>query len=258
MNIRNIVVVRFSLRLAESWTIKAYGIEEKREEWFEMRAKIFKETLYASLNNQIIKPVMVYLLMDHADDVFFYKFLNDLNKIVTPIFSKNWDHDFQVLEKIKNLKINNIGISRIDSDDLIKDDYFLKINKSIINSIENFNGGFYIICSSGYRSDGRDFQKINYKSSPFLTYYEFEYSGKNIYDIGHEAVGDFPHVFASDTKFIQFIHETNIANNFMDSNLSLLDFDQEKRNRPDLDYSKRYSLDDYPNMLEGFPDLPCK
>ncbi|APZ55191.1 glycosyltransferase [Salipiger abyssi] len=248
MQINNFLVIRFSLRLKEEWLRKAYGDEENRYGWLEMRGRIFKETLYRSLLEQSVRPKRVFLLLDVRDEEFYHACLNDLDEMIEPIFSKNWNHYEQVADRISASGLTNIAVSRCDSDDLVATDYFEKVNAAIRTATEKGESFEYVVATRGFISDGVNIQETYYSCSPFLTIFEKEWNGANVYGIGHENVVKHSHIAVSDARWMQYIHGTNIANSF-----SAVDADREAFEAAIRQAPKRTSMKRCP-VAEFWPD----
>jgi hypothetical protein len=233
-DIKNIVVVRFSLRLNEEWQKKAYGDEGNRSRWFNYRMILFNDFLAKSLRSQRVKSLVNFVLMDQVDQENYQKYENDFSDIVTPIFSKNHNHYCQVSEEIKRLGFQNIALSRIDSDDAVADDYFYELNKTINSSLENGLMFSYVVATRGYRAGSNMYQELFYNCSPFLTRYVKSFNGENIYELNHEHVVQHQHIQCSSARWIQVIHDKNIGNNFIDSRFDEKSFLEEVDSNPKI------------------------
>ncbi|MGR3458068.1 MAG: glycosyltransferase [Pseudooceanicola nanhaiensis] len=219
------MVVRFSLRLKEDWLRAAYGQEENRLSWLKSRGEIFKDTMYRSMVRQTYAPHKLFLLMDEGDADFFETSFKGLSDIVEPVFSQRWNHYEQVARKIHSYGKTNVAVSRGDSDDLVADNYFERVNGAIHSSVEKGIEFNYIVATRGFVSDGTQIQEIYYSCSPFLTLFRKRWDGANIYAINHEDVRSHPHVAVSDAAWLQYVHGTNIANRLFQSNAGRDEFD---------------------------------
>lgn len=216
-DIKNIVVIRFSLRMCQDWQKKAYGDESNRGRWFDYRMMLFNKFLAKSLRIQKVKSHINFVLMDETDQENYRNYEACLSDIVTPIFSKNNNHFSQVSDEIKRRGFESIAISRIDSDDAVADDYFFELNKTIKNCLRNSLEFTYVVATRGYRAGSQSWQEIFYNCSPFLTRYVPYFADENIYDINHEHAIQYQHIQCSTARWIQVIHDTNIANGFINS-----------------------------------------
>jgi len=233
IDIVNIVVIRFSLKLNSDWSFKAYGDETNRENWFKFRSDIFNNTLGQCLKNQTKLPDKVYLLMDESDQSYYLKYLN--SDQYHPIFSVNSDHFVQVEQDMIACGYNsNIAIYRIDSDDLISCQYIYDINARIEIAIKDGLGFDFIVNVMGYRSDLSKIQSIYYNCSPFLVLFEKMYSKRNVYGFNHENVIDLPHIQNLTPGWIQLIHSCNVSNNFSSNVLDSDSFKIRMKENPKL------------------------
>ena len=212
MQINNIAVVRFSLRMKASWEVKAFEDESGRESWFKMRAAIFKSTLHSCLLNQTTAPIAVFILMDKLDRDLFNKYLNLQEPFYVPIYSEGSDGYDQVKAKIHAFDVPNLAISRIDSDDYISNDYFSNINDLIALNIRKGVDFKYIIAARGYRSDLKSIHQIFYNYGPFATIYLSTYGGENIYETTHAKIIKQSCLICVEPMWIQLIHGTNVNN----------------------------------------------
>jgi len=214
MNISHIVIVRFSIRTSDSRHLQAYGSEEKREQWFAMRSRLFAETLYASLQQQSVPPLKVFLLMDEADEWLYAKYLNINDPRYMPIFSKGTACFGAVSDWIKNSKLSNLALSRIDSDDLIARNFLEEVGLSIESATSQGKFFKYVVSAMGWKTDGVRFRKLFFNYSPFLTLFCQKYSGENVYAIRHGQVYKQPHIVCHNSQWMQFIHGGNLSNGF--------------------------------------------
>ena len=79
----------------------------------------------------------------------------------------------------------------------------------------------WIVATDGFRSDFKIVQKIFYNCSPFLNYFEREFSGINVYSLNHESVREVGHsrLESSNGFWLQYIHSSNVANVFKHNKL---------------------------------------
>lgn len=248
ININHILIVRFSLKTREKWHLRACGEEEKRSEWFAMRAEIFRLTLHASLMIQKVKPRKIFILMDENDRPLYKQHLNLQESIYVPIFSPGDLGHKIVAQIILETGWRNLALSRIDSDDLVcSSGYFEEINKSIFSGLEAGVDFKYIVNANGLICNGRHLRRVFVNYSPFLTLYVDRYRGESVYAFPHGNVRDFPHLVSTGSRWMQYVHGTNIGNRlpvakwfdvFLYRYVSLLSFDvkvikasQQKRRR---------------------------
>jgi hypothetical protein len=234
MIIKNVVIIRFSLKLSRDWQAIAYGSEDNRPIWFSYRMHIFINFLLNSLRNQTVKPVLVLLLMDQCDENDYLKFKLLISDIVTPIFSRNSDHFSQVNDHLNNLGLDNIAISRIDSDDIIFSNYFELLNHACSEALLNKFNFTYIVATMGYRVTRQYWQQVYYNCSPFLTIFCSKFNNENIYDFNHEDVILKPHIICNSARWIQVIHETNISNALLDLQFDTYNFIEKIKSNPKL------------------------
>ena len=243
IEITNVVIVRFSLILSTDWCIKAYGQEENREKWFKYRSQLFESTLLKSILNQSVKPKYVFILMHMNDKYLYDKYLSDIKFTVYPIFVSGGFGEKEIAKVIS--AVENIAVSRVDSDDLLANDYFQKINQSISEAIHNEVKFDYIISTTGYRLNAKLFQKIYYNCGPFLTSFGKNLENINIYSFSHEEVINYPHILNNEALWVQYIHGSNIANDFIDSNLSNDEFNAKIGVNPKLILTMTYPILDF-------------
>jgi len=251
--IENVVIVRFSLKLSKEWQKQAYGSEERRSRWFAYRMYLFNEFLAPALRNQTVKSVENFVLMDAEDKNDYQKFEHLISDIATPIFSINQNHFWQVSENIKKAGYANVALSRIDSDDIILNNYFEEVNRSISIATEQNIPFTHIVSTQGYRVTREQWQKIYYNCSPFLTWYVGQFHGENVYDINHEKVIDKLHIQSELSRWIQIIHTTNIGNTLIDSKLNTTEFFAKLQENPKLIATKPVGfIEDTPLEISSF------
>jgi hypothetical protein len=253
--VNNIVIVRFSLKLNKAWQIQAYGSDENRSKWFAYRMSLFNEFLAPALRNQTVKSVENFVLMDADDKNDYQKSEHLISDIVTPIFSTNNNHFRQVSEHIKKVGYVNVALSRIDSDDIVLNNYFEEVNRSIRSATEQNIPFTYVVSTRGYRATREQWQNIYYNCSPFLTRFVAQFNGENIYDISHETIIDKLHIKCELAKWIQIIHTNNIGNTLIGSKLNTTEFLTMLQENPKLIASKPVSfIEDTPLEISPFLD----
>lgn len=218
-SIRNVVVVRFSLRV-QAWRRRTFFDDRSRHAWFKYRAMLYAHTLGASFAAQTVNPARVYLLMDAGDRALAERYLSDQR--FTPVYSVNRDHHQQVAADLEREGlINNIALSRIDSDDIIARDYFEKLNVSILDSLHQGGPSRLMVACKGYRSNLVDLQAMYYHDGPFITCFCDKYAGETPY-FDHKTLRDYAHVKNVSAEWMQVIHGTNVANGFQPPNATSL------------------------------------
>lgn len=219
-SIRNVVIVRFSLRV-QAWRRRMFFDERGRDAWFEYRAMLYRRTLGASLAAQTVKPVRVYLLMDAGDRALAERHLSGLP--FTSVFSVDGDHHQQVAADLEREGlVDHIALSRIDSDDIVARNYFEKLNACILDSLREGGPSELFVACKGYRSNFVDLQAMYYHDGPFITRFCKRYAGETPY-FDHKTSGQYPHVKDASAEWMQVIHGTNVANGFQPPNATSLD-----------------------------------
>lgn len=250
MNISNIVVIRFSLKLNADWQKIAYGSEENRGRWFFYRMELFKDFMANSLRNQTTKPMQTFILMDASDEVLYRKTERYISDLVTPIFSENRNHFLQVRKIIKERWSKDVAISRVDSDDILDEYYFERVNKSIREAISGGKIFTHIVATRGYRASRNHWQALYFNRSPFLTRYCQVYNGENVYDMNHLDVVSHPHIQCDSARWVQVINSTNVRNALLRSELDEVSFLKNIEKNPTVAATKQVSFSEQlPNEL---------
>ena len=215
LSVRFAVVIRFSLKVSE-WRRRSFVNEHNREQWFAFRARLFRNTLGRCMQVQIKKPDRIFLLMDCSDQALFEEHFGDMDlPSLRPVFSKNEDHFQQVSEYLLTDGFNKyIGVTRLDSDDLIGKNFFCEVEKTILKSLREAKVFRFVIPCQGYKSDLKETQKCLYKRPPFYTLFCPDYLGESVYDFPHTEVRSHPLIDCYDAEWMQLIHGTNVANGF--------------------------------------------
>lgn len=196
---------------------KAYGREENRIIWLRYRLDVFNKTIRVSLERQIVKPKAVYVFFDEGDREF-WKNEVELSSIFVPVFSIN--NHLDIVEKlVSESYAGNVAFSRIDSDDLISDDYFEEINRSITEAVDAGLECRCVVVPRGYRTDGSRIQDWYANSSPFLTEFMPDLRRVRLLRMSHRKVLDEQRVINNEARFMQLIHK-NIINRFSPQNLT--------------------------------------
>ena len=234
--LQNVVVVRFSLKVAE-WRRRAFVNERNREPWFAYRARLFRQTLYASLLAQT-KPVhALYLLMDEDDPALFERYQHELMAQtealalgncsapeIRPIFSSQSPHEKVALDLLKRGQTQHVTVSRIDSDDIVARDFFEKLSQDISDALQRGDVFDYVMAAQGYKSNLRQTQRCLYGRSPFLTRYwsQFPHPSQwpsadeppTVYDVSHVRIREYRLLESLNAQWMQLLHGTNVANGF--------------------------------------------
>lgn len=226
MKIINIIIVRFSLKLSGEWERRAYGQAENRRQWLEKRIFLMRKTLAKSISGQTKPPDRVFILCDEGDKSLMGKKLQLIEKEWEIVFvDRKWIFK-SVFDDIRKCNYKNIAISRIDSDDYIAKDYLENINKTIVRSFFDGEKFDYVVACNGYRTDGSRLQKLFYRVSPFITSFETNFSGLNVYSFNHEHVEEKRHIANLDAEWMQYLHGGNISNGFHGKTVSREEFYQ--------------------------------
>jgi hypothetical protein len=246
--LHNVVVVRFSLKVAE-WRRRAFVNESNREAWFAYRARLFEQTLFASLCAQT-KPVSaVYLLMDEEDRPLFETYLLQpllqtqsqaqegtplpamrvaLSKgrvpEIRPIFSSQAPHLQVALDLLKRGPTQQLTMSRIDSDDIVARNFFEELSHDIFTALQAAKTFDYVMAAQGYKSNLKQMQRCLYGRSPFLTRYWAQLPSPNewasaetpptVYDVSHVRIREHRLLESLNAQWLQLLHGTNVANGF--------------------------------------------
>ncbi len=239
-NIKNVVVVRFSLRVP-AWRKKIFFNDKNRDAWFKFRSELYKQTLGLSIKSQTKQADRVYLLMDENDGDLYAKYLED--SYISPIFSKDSNHNWQVGEDlVRSGLCENIAMSRIDSDDIIARDYFEKINTQISELVNQGQTVEYLVACTGYRSDFSQAQPIHYIGGPFITLYKQKYSYETVYGFEHKSLLQKTYIQNYDAEWMQVIHGTNVVNGFAKPTGHTLS-KEEIKDHPDTIVGDRETID---------------
>ncbi|WP_374278776.1 hypothetical protein [Azonexus sp.] len=219
-DIVNVVVIRFSLRVKE-WQSRLFFDEKSRESWFRYRAELYRSTLGRSLSHQTLKPFRTYLLMDEGDRSLHEKYLGGLD--FTPIFSDR-NHFQIVADDLKRLGVvDNVAVTRVDSDDIVERLYFEKINSKIRELKDVGKKSALIATCCGYRTNFLEIQSAFHCAPPFITLFRESYKGENVYSHDHREISEMEHVIDTSAEWMQVIHGTNVSNKLKPSNADSLD-----------------------------------
>ncbi len=219
--IHNIVVVRFSLRVA-AWNHRLFFDEANRADWFAFRAKLYQQTLGAAMHAQTVKPERVYLLMDAGDRHLQERYLPA--EEFTPIFTPSRESASLIASELsRDGLLDQVALTRIDSDDIVERRYFEKLNHRIQAIIDAGREPRLIVTCKGYRSNFVQIQPMYFSVAPFITLFKHRYNGDNLYGIDHSTMNDLVHDKDATAEWLQVIHGTNVANGFKPVTATTLD-----------------------------------
>ena len=206
------MAVRFSIKNKVGWHTRAYGDESAREAWFAMRARLFLSTLHASLLSQTCLPHKVFLMMDEADRAFYDRYLDLKESFYHPLFNVADAGHAEMAHVLSQGHLNNLAISRIDSDDLIHGGYLAAINQTIRDGLVLGKKFDYVVAARGYRTDGQRIKSAFFNYSPFITVFADDFQGQTPYGFRHGDVLKHATLVCGQAHWMQFIHGTNLAN----------------------------------------------
>jgi len=210
--IHHVVAIRFSVKVAKGWHTKAYGEETRREAWFAMRSRLFLATLHASLVSQTRQPYKVFLMMDEGDRPLYDRYLSLAEPFYHPLFNQGSLGHSEMADLLEQSGLENIAISRIDSDDLIHTRYLESIQETIRSAVAQGLSFDYVVASLGYRTDGQRIKSAFFNYSPFITAFAPIYQRQNAYAFRHGDVLKKASLVCHTAYWMQFIHGGNLAN----------------------------------------------
>lgn len=160
--------------------------------------------------------------MDATDQWLWEKHLGISDPRVKPVFEA--DPGFRLASTRLDLREHDgspLVISRLDSDDLVSSNYLDCVNTATIQLEKRGQAGGLVISCLGHITDGAFAQKAYIPNSPFISLYCHQYSGENIYSFPHQNVLKLgvPCVLDRQSRWIQFLHGSNVANQFILKNL---------------------------------------
>lgn len=203
MNIKKIVVTRFSVDYPTSYLNNYSQIE--REEWFKNRSKIFKLGTLESIYNNSLIPNEIICIFSEKDSHNYSEFLKDTD--VTPLFA-SYDTYQKVLSDYINTRYDKVMISRIDSDDLIQQDYFEKTLESYLITKNR-----YQVVVSAIVTNLKNTNLYTFDVSPFISIFHFDNKKKvEIFSFNHHEIKNFNPSFVKTTSWLQIIHNKNLSN----------------------------------------------
>lgn len=220
INIHNVIVVRFSIRV-QAWKRRVFFDDRTRDSWFEYRAELYRQTLGRSLSMQTEQPSCVYLLMDEGDRSLCEKYLQGLE--FTPIYSGQTHHELLVEDLAAKGIVDNVAMTRIDSDDVLGKNYLKNLNAKIREAISARESTALILTCSGYRSNFVDVQSVFHCAPPFITLFSACYRGESVYFDDHREIIKKAHIKDTSAEWMQVIHGTNVSNGFKPANTKSLE-----------------------------------
>ena len=198
------ILIRFSLRFNHFIIFNEY----QRERWFAYRSKLFFLTTYKSLMNNKYKNFELFLIFNKGDEHLFAKYLQNLE--ISPIFADESDYKTVINEIIKDNE--NTLFLRIDSDDLISEN-FMEYAVNQILERNDYNGlNYYFIVPRGYFVSLRYFQKYYDLVPSFIFFLKNNHNIENIFDFDHNDIYKTSPIKIHSIEWIQLIHLNNVSN----------------------------------------------
>ena len=223
--INNIIVSRLSLKISPQWDQEGELKFSDRDTWFRFRAELFLNNVHHSIKNQTVKPRQVYVLIDENDQELYNQYLSDLPAdLYTPILVESYyciknttlklgDSAEQIYADLCKRNIEkNVAISRLDSDDFISCNYLESVN----DTIKTQNADIVYV-PTGWASNLDQWVVKTEKHGPFVTVYKnqmtvFDIYGKQHHEWSKDHYWYYKISHSTDCTWIQYIHNTNIAN----------------------------------------------
>ena len=203
MNIKSIVVTRFSVDYPTSYLKKYSQIE--REEWFKNRSKIYKLGTLESIYNNSLVPNEIICIFSDKDRHNYSNYLQDID--ITPLFA-SYDNYQKVVSDYINKRYDKVMISRVDSDDLIQQDYLEKILESYL-----ITNNRYQVVVSAIVTDLKNTNLYTFDVSPFISIFHFDNKKEvEIFSFKHHEIKNFNPIFVKSTSWLQIIHNNNLSN----------------------------------------------
>ena len=210
------IFTRFSLRIPD-FERRISLSEHKRTQWLRYRANIFNNVTLPCVERQVKKAHRHFLLMDEDDSWLFQKHIND-HDALKPIFCKATRATEIVSNEILKSASGPVLVVRLDSDDLIADDYLEQLSSCcdaapIYAQAERY-GKVFIKARNGYNTDLRYIQRVFDDSPSFLATYYPKFVGE--LDLGgdHTKINRRNPVSCDTAEWARLIHGSNVANNF--------------------------------------------
>ena len=210
---KTVVITRFSLNYGTNFNTTEN--KKKRESWFKFRSDLYINGPFQSLINNSKQPNKVMLFFEDGDQTLVDKYLKfAISTSLTSIdfvflFSSLENQIDDLYQELRNFHGMPIIISRLDSDDLIPNNYFQKL--------EEFNKkecDIHLIAAKGFATDFNKIAEFYHDKSPFLNTYLENLSRSSIefHFINHTKVKNFNHFVMEELEYCQIIHKTNISN----------------------------------------------
>lgn len=208
------IVIRFSIRFSNFKSMD----EKLRDNWFEYRSELFYLTTYRSILRNNHSNIVIYLILNHGDENLYEKYLSKLD--IIPLFSDEKNYRNLINQKIVDHK--HTLFLRLDSDDLICNNYINLVLNKIINISCDDKINQYFITPSGYFSDLINYQKYYDLVPSFILFYKKTKSNENIFDYDHNDINKLNPMIIQHAKWIQLIHKSNVANKLDNNNEVIL------------------------------------
>lgn len=242
--INNIIISRLSLKVSPQWDQAGELQFSDRETWFKFRAGLFLNNVHHSIKNQTVKPKHVYVLIDENDLDLYNTHLSALPDLMyTPILVESYycvknttlklgNSAEQIYADLVNRKITkNVAISRLDSDDFISCNYLESVNKTIKTQKADV-----VYVPTGWASNLDQWVVKTEEHGPFVTVYKkqmtvFDIYGKQHHEWSKDHYWYYKIANNTDCTWIQYIHDTNIANHhaFINGEKQILDKNTKKQ-----------------------------
>jgi hypothetical protein len=214
-----VLLTRFSVRSAKFMRAAGIDGEPDRQRWFEHRAALFRAITLPSVQAQTCQPDRWLLLFSAGDEGLVARHIGALPGWVVPVFLSPGT---TVAAQLNPLILSALDgrrsllISRLDSDDALRPDFFERIAKAVpADSDDRF-----FLYRHGCRWDGERVQQVDYPNNPFLTAYVRDWPSKrtNPLEINHATVLSHPHSFVyapAGAAWLQVLHGANASNEFL-------------------------------------------
>lgn len=206
---RVFVWVRFSVRI-NAWAEKIDLQEEERADWFRYRADIFNRGLAQCLLRQSLAPQKVFLLLDDGDRALFENLIGDHGGLVEPLYVKAEAVPSALAERI-GPSADDTLVFRIDSDDLVADDYLACMAATVRKAAPSKLT--YCVAANGFVTDLRSIQPVRVENPPFLAAFIPAGTRPAGFAHNHSRVAERAPVLLDETaRWVQLIHDSNVTN----------------------------------------------
>ncbi len=214
-----VLLTRFSVRSVKFMQAVGINDEPDRQRWFEHRAALFRAITLPSMQGQTFKPDRWLLLFSAGDEALVSQHIGTLPNWILPVFLKA---GISITAQMNNLVLATLGerrgllISRLDSDDALRPDFFERIARALPAD----SGDQFFLYRHGCRWDGERLQQVDYPNNPFLTAYVRDWPAQrtNPLEINHATVLKHPHTFVyapAGAAWLQVLHGANASNEFL-------------------------------------------